>query len=65
MNKNFTLTPPIEMLIFDVADALTDRYIATMKMPYNPLLKLDLQEIVDFVYTKRPTLKYRKIIIEL
>ena len=53
------------MLIFDVADALTDRYIATMKMPYNPLLKLDLQEIVDFVYTKRPTLKYRKIIIEL
>ena len=33
------------ILKFDVADAKTDRFICTMKMPFNPLFKLDLQPL--------------------
>ena len=61
----FRTTPPTKVLTFDIADARTDRFIATMHMPYNPLFKLSLQQLLDFIYSKRPTLRYRKIVIEL
>lgn len=60
--------PPIinaKFIEFDIADAETDRFIDTMRMPVNPMFKVSLGEIIDFVYTKRPTLKYRKIQIEI
>ena len=54
-----------DVLTFDVADAETDRFICSMSIPYNPLFRLRLTEILEHLYSKRPTLKYRKIIIEL
>lgn len=67
---NMSLPPPTHVanskfIEFDIADAETDRFIDTMRMPVNPMFKVSLQQIIDFVYTKRPTLKYRKIQIEL
>lgn len=56
---------PVKVLTFDVVDAVTDRFITTMRMPVDPLFKLNLQEILNFIYSKRPTLRYQKIIIEL
>ena len=53
------------ILKFDVADAKTDRFICTMKMPFNPLCKLDLKQVLDFVFLKRPTLRHREIVIEI
>lgn len=53
------------MLVFDVADAETDDFICTLKMPCSPLFKLTVGQLMDFVYSKRPTLRYRKIVIEL
>ena len=53
------------ILTFDVADALTDKFICTMRMPINPLFKLNIQHVLDYIYSKRPTLRYRKIVIEL
>lgn len=63
MNKTTQATQRI--LKFDVADAKTDRFICTMKMPFNPLFKLNLQQVIDFVFLKRPSLRYREIVIEL
>lgn len=54
-----------DFLTFDVADAMTDRFICTLHMPVSPLFRVSIDEITAFVYQKRPTLKYRKIIIEL
>lgn len=68
MRNTAIITPPIsngKFLSFDVADQDTNRFICTMKMPVTPLFKVSLEEIMSFVYTKRPTLKYRRIIIEL
>ena len=53
------------VLTFDVADAMTDDFICTLRMPFCPLFNLQPQDILEFVYSKRPTLKYRKIVIEL
>ena len=66
MNNNSQITPPAssKVLKFDVADAKTDRFICTMRMPVNPLLKLDLQQVLDFIFLKRPTLRHREIVIE-
>lgn len=59
-------TPPNGgLLIFDVADRNTDRFICTMRMPINPLFKITITDILNFVYQKRPSLKNRKITIEL
>lgn len=66
--SNTTFTPPIShqgFLKFDVADAVTDDFICTLRMPFCPLFKLEMQDILAFVYMKRPTLRYRKIVIEL
>ena len=52
------------MLTFDVADSRTDRFIATIRMKVNPLFRLSLQEVISYVYTKMPTLKYRDIKLE-
>lgn len=57
--------PASGILKFDVADQQTDRWICTLKMKVNPLFKVSLGEVLAFVYQKRPTLKYRKIQIEL
>lgn len=53
------------ILKFDVADAKTDRFICTMKMPFNPLFKLTVQQVIDFVFQKRPSLRNREIVIEI
>ena len=53
------------ILKFDVADAKTDRFICTMKMPFNPLFKLKVQQVIDFVFQKRPSLRNREIVIEI
>jgi len=53
------------ILKFDVADAKTDRFICTMKTPFNPLFKLTVQQVLDYIYLKRPSLKYRDIVVEL
>ena len=53
------------ILKFDVADAKTDRFICTMKMPFNPLFKLTVQQVIDFVFQKRPSLINREIVIEI
>lgn len=59
-------TPPNGgLLIFDVADRNTDRFICTMRMPFNPMSKLSIKDVFKFVYEKRPSLKNRKITIEL
>lgn len=66
--RNTAIITPIsngKFLSFDVADQDTNDFICTMKMPVTPLFKVSLEEIMSFVYTKRPTLKYRKIIIEI
>jgi len=67
MNNNSQITPPIssKLLKFDVADAITDRFICTMRMPVNPLFKLTLQQVLDYIYLKRPSLKNRDIVVEL
>lgn len=66
MKQIIQITPPTsKVLIFDVADAITDRFICTMRMPVNPLFKLTLQQVLNFVFQQRPSLKRRKIVIEL
>lgn len=64
MNSN-NFIPTSDTLTFDVADARTDHFICTLQMPVVPLVKMSFQQVLNFVYSKRPTLKYRKIIIEL
>ena len=59
-------TPPIttqRILTFDVADFETDKFICTMSMPFTP--PLNMERVLKFVYSKRPSLRYRKIVIEL
>ena len=63
MNKTTQATQRI--LKFDVADVKTDRFICTMKMPFNPLFKLTVQQVIDFVFQKRPSLINREIVIEI
>lgn len=36
-----------------------------MTMPVGQRKKISITEILDFIYSRRPTLKYKKIIIEL
>lgn len=31
-----------------------------LKYPHSPLFKLDIEDMVRFIYEKRPTLKYEK-----
>ncbi len=45
----------------DVMNADTDMFICTLKFPYNPLFKLKESELMDFVFEKRPTLRYGNI----
>lgn len=54
-----------KVLKFDVADAKTDRFICTMEMPFNPLFKVSIPQLLDFVFQQRPSLKRREIVIEL
>lgn len=54
-----------QYLDIDVVDRNTDRFICSLRMPWNPLFGLSLKEVLDFVYQKRPTLKYRQIVIEV
>ena len=66
MKQNNQFTPPTQRILkFDVADAKTDRFICTMEMPFNPLFKLTVQQVIDFVFQQRPSLQNREIVIEL
>ena len=61
-------TPPtkqIGLVWFDVADGKTDRYICTMAMPVNLLARPKFQDLLDYLYSKRPSLRYRDIVIEM
>ena len=64
---NISITPPISdgILTFDIADERTDRFICTMKMPVGNIFNITPQDILKYIYTLRPTLKYREIVIEL
>ena len=35
------------------------RFYYTLAYPYNPLFKVSMSDIANFVYEKRPTLRYR------
>ena len=62
-----SFTPPISrqaVLVYDVADAVTDEFICTIRIPYVPLFRPSMVEVMAFIYSKRPTLKYREIMIE-
>ena len=50
-----------QLLSIDVMDRSDGRFICTLRKPHSPLFKLDVRELIDFVYQKRPTLRYRKI----
>lgn len=66
MKQNNQFTPPTQRILkFDVADSKTDRFICTMEMPFNPLFKLTVQQVIDFVFQQRPSLQNREIVIEL
>lgn len=57
------IAPPNQKyLTFDIMDAVTERFICTMRMPNTPWTKLE--DITDYIFQKRPSLKYRKISIE-
>ena len=47
----------------DVMDENLSRCIVTLRFPYNPLFRLRVEEVLDFVYKKRPTLQYEKITV--
>lgn len=49
-----------KFLSFDVMKNGGEDFVCTMEMPYNPLFKLKLQEVLDYILSKRPTLKYKK-----
>ena len=49
-----------KFLSFDVMKNDGEDFVCTMKMPHNPLFKLKLQEVLDYIQSKRPTLKYEK-----
>ena len=66
MKQNSKFTPTTQRILkFDVADAKTDRFICTMEMPFNPLFKVSILQLLDFVFQQRPSLKRREIVIEL
>lgn len=41
--------------------------LCTLQYPYNPLFKLDLNDVADFVYRKCPTLRDKncRVIVDL
>lgn len=55
----------MQWLNFDVGDAMTGGFLCSLRMPLNPLFKLTLDQIVDFIHQKRPTMRHRQITIEL
>lgn len=65
--KILNITPPISngTLTFDIADERTNRFICTMKMPVGKIFSITPQDILKYIYSLRPTLKYREIVIEL
>jgi hypothetical protein len=40
-----------------------DTFVKTLEYEYNPLFKLDLKDVEDFVLKKLPTLKYYKDVV--
>ncbi len=47
----------------DVMDRNLSRCIVTLEFPFNPIYRLRLEEILDFVYKKRPTLRHEMIAV--
>ena len=41
------------------------KFYCTLAYPFNPLFKLDFEDVAKFVYEKRPTLKYRQDVVIL
>lgn len=37
-----------------------DRFVCTLRMPYCPLFKVKLEDVMNFALQKRPTLKHQK-----
>ena len=52
----------MKTLVFDVM--LKGRFVCTLRMKYCPLFPLTVDEICEFVESKRPTLKGKKYNIE-
>ena len=49
----------MKKLNIDIMTQGGTRFYATMKYEYNPLFKLDFDDVAASVYKKFPTLKYR------
>lgn len=47
-----------EYINFDVM--MKGRFVCTMRFPHCRLFKFDMKELLKFVFTKRPSLKYEK-----
>lgn len=43
---------------FDVMQG--EHFVCTLRMPYNPLFRVSIDDIVEYAYSKRPTLRYEK-----
>ena len=52
-------TPPTQHIIkFDVMN--NGRFVCTLRMPYCPLFKLRLEDVMKYALQKRPTLRYER-----
>ena len=40
-----------------------DKFYCTLLYPFSGLFKLELEDVMRYVYDKRPTLKYRKDVV--
>ena len=60
LQKNKQVEGAGNVLSFDVMKNHGETFVCSIKMPYNPLFKVTMKEIVDYIYQKRPTLKYEK-----
>lgn len=51
----------METLNIDVMILGGVKFYCTLKFTYNPLFKVSPQDLMDFVLSKRPTLRYEEI----
>jgi len=50
----------MDKLNIDVMTMGGAKFYCSMEYPYNPLFKVELEDILRYVYEKRPLLKYEK-----
>ena len=50
-------------LNIDVMTQGGEKFYCSLVYMFNPLFKLNIDDVIRFVYSKRPTLKYRKDVV--